>query len=101
VKTKSISVARELYIKQLLDCYDDFEQKLKDKALVRDSSKIAGLRKSNPKKEKIFFDVIKELLSKWIANEGPEGGIKGVIKNNFNPIFANELKNTPIEHKEN
>ena len=96
MKKESISVARELYIKQLLECYEDFEQKLKDKTLVRDSSKISALRKSNPKKEKIFFDVIKELLSKWIANEGPAGGIKGVIKNTFNLIFAKEL----IEHKE-
>jgi len=100
VKKESISVARELYIKQLLECYEDFEQKLKDKTLVRDSSKFAALRKSNPKKEKIFFDLIKELLSKWIANTGPEYGIKGTIKNNFNPIFAKQLLNTLIEHKE-
>ena len=71
-----------------MEFYDDFEQKLKDKSLVRDRSKIEALRKSNPKKEKILYDLIKELLSKWIANEGPNAGIKGVIKNNFNCCFA-------------
>jgi rRNA maturation protein Rpf1 len=56
---------------------------LKEKSLVRDPTKIAVLRKSNPKKEKILFDLIKDLLSKWIAGEGPNGGLKGIIKNNF------------------
>jgi rRNA maturation protein Rpf1 len=73
---------------------------LKDKSLVRDPTKIAGLRKSNPKNEKILFDLIKEMLSKWIANEGPNGGIKGVIKNNFQPVFADELEKTSDEYKE-
>jgi hypothetical protein len=73
---------------------------LKDKSLVRDPTKIAGLRKSNPKKEKILFDLIKDLLSKWIANEGPNGGIKGVIKNNFQPVFAGDLDKKSDEYKE-
>lgn len=42
---------------------------------------------------------IKELLKKWIANEGPNGGIKGTIYNNINELNVKQFKELPNDEK--